>query len=188
MAIKTFTTGEVLTAADTNTFLANSGLVYVSSGSFTNAASFDATGFTSTYAMFRLVLVVGRHTGSGASDITATVRDATSPYATGYFGASFEASYLATSAVVGARNNGVNFLCGAVNTAGGPNRVFLDVGGMNTTSSKFSISGTFYNFSPAAVTMIGYENTGLSLNLDRIRFACGVNMTGSWRLYGYREA
>jgi hypothetical protein len=29
MAIKTFTTGEVLTAADTNTYLANSGLVYV---------------------------------------------------------------------------------------------------------------------------------------------------------------
>jgi hypothetical protein len=27
MAIKTFTTGEVLTAADTNTYLANSGLI-----------------------------------------------------------------------------------------------------------------------------------------------------------------
>jgi hypothetical protein len=31
MAIKTFTTGEVLTASDTNTYLANSGLVYVKS-------------------------------------------------------------------------------------------------------------------------------------------------------------
>jgi len=41
MAIKTFTTGEVLTAADTNTYLTNSGFQYVSSGSFTNAASFD---------------------------------------------------------------------------------------------------------------------------------------------------
>jgi hypothetical protein len=28
MAIKTFTTGEVLTASDTNTYLANSGLVF----------------------------------------------------------------------------------------------------------------------------------------------------------------
>jgi hypothetical protein len=31
MAIKTFTTGEVLTASDTNTYLANSGLVYIKS-------------------------------------------------------------------------------------------------------------------------------------------------------------
>jgi hypothetical protein len=31
MAAKTFTTGEVLTAADTNTYLANSGLVYITS-------------------------------------------------------------------------------------------------------------------------------------------------------------
>ena len=32
MAIKTFTTGEVLTASDTNTYLANSGLVLITSG------------------------------------------------------------------------------------------------------------------------------------------------------------
>ena len=31
MAIKTFTTGELLTASDTNTYLANSGLVYIKS-------------------------------------------------------------------------------------------------------------------------------------------------------------
>ena len=31
MAIKTFTTGEVLTASDTNTYLANAGLVYITS-------------------------------------------------------------------------------------------------------------------------------------------------------------
>ncbi len=29
MAVKTFTTGEVLTAADTNTYLNNGGLVYI---------------------------------------------------------------------------------------------------------------------------------------------------------------
>jgi len=39
MAIKTFTTGEVLTAADTNTYLANSGLVYVTSQTIGSAVS-----------------------------------------------------------------------------------------------------------------------------------------------------
>ena len=50
MAIKTFTTGEVLTAADTNTYLANSGLVFVKSqtvgsgvGSVTVPDAFSAT-------------------------------------------------------------------------------------------------------------------------------------------------
>jgi hypothetical protein len=56
MAIKTFTTGEVLTASDTNTYLANSGLVYINqftlSGGTTNLTSI----FSSTYDNYRLVM------------------------------------------------------------------------------------------------------------------------------------
>jgi hypothetical protein len=40
MAIKTFVTGTVLTAADTNEYLANSGLVYITS---TSAVPLQAT-------------------------------------------------------------------------------------------------------------------------------------------------
>lgn len=39
MAIKTFTTGEVLTASDTNTYLANSGLVFVKSQTIGSAVT-----------------------------------------------------------------------------------------------------------------------------------------------------
>ena len=57
MAIKTFTTGEVLTAADTNTYLANSGLVYVASTTFTNSAIPFINGcFNSTYDNYRIIL------------------------------------------------------------------------------------------------------------------------------------
>jgi hypothetical protein len=73
MAIKTFVSGEVLTAADTNTFLANSGMVFVKSqtvgttvSSVTVSDAFDATfdyykiiyvnGIGSTQAAFRLTL------------------------------------------------------------------------------------------------------------------------------------
>jgi hypothetical protein len=60
MAIKTFTTGEVLTAADTNTYLANSGLVYVAGATFsgvTSAAPLDVNSvFTSTYKNYCLIL------------------------------------------------------------------------------------------------------------------------------------
>ena len=57
MAIKTFTTGEVLTAADTNTYLANSGLVYVTQASWTSQTGVNIDNcFTSTYANYRIML------------------------------------------------------------------------------------------------------------------------------------
>ncbi len=56
MAIKTFSVGEVLTSSDTNTYLANSGLVYVGSITFTGqtGANLDSI-FTSTYRNYVIV-------------------------------------------------------------------------------------------------------------------------------------
>jgi hypothetical protein len=58
MAIKTFATGEVLTASDTNTYLANSGLVYVTSTTIGSAVSSITLSnvFNSTYDSYRVVL------------------------------------------------------------------------------------------------------------------------------------
>jgi 3D (Asp-Asp-Asp) domain-containing protein len=56
MAIKTFTTGEVLTASDTNTYLANSGLVYVAGGALSSTATNFAGCFTSEYRDYRIVI------------------------------------------------------------------------------------------------------------------------------------
>ena len=55
MAVKTFTTGEVLTASDTNTYLANSGLVYVTKATLSGTSTQINNCFTSTYAAYRLV-------------------------------------------------------------------------------------------------------------------------------------
>jgi hypothetical protein len=66
MAIKTFTTGEVLTAANTNTYLANSGLVYVTSATVgTGVATVTvSSAFSSTYDNYRIVYTGGTGTGS----------------------------------------------------------------------------------------------------------------------------
>ena len=58
MAIKTFTTGEVLTAADTNTYLANSGLVFVKSQTIGSAVSSVTvtSAFSSTYDNYRIIV------------------------------------------------------------------------------------------------------------------------------------
>jgi hypothetical protein len=62
MAIKTFTTGEVLTASDTNTYLANSGLVYITSATFSTTA-LDGI-FTSDYDNYRIVVRNVTQTGT----------------------------------------------------------------------------------------------------------------------------
>ena len=61
MAIKTFTTGEVLTASDTNTYLANAGLVYVTSTTVGSAVSSVTVSncFSSTYHAYRVVWTNG---------------------------------------------------------------------------------------------------------------------------------
>jgi hypothetical protein len=61
MAIKTFSSGEVLTAANTNEYLANSGLVFVKSQTVGSAvASVTITSaFSSTYDNYRIVISGG---------------------------------------------------------------------------------------------------------------------------------
>ena len=58
MAIKTFTTGEVLTASDTNTYLANSGLVFIKQQTIGNAVSSVAvtSAFSTDYDNYRIVI------------------------------------------------------------------------------------------------------------------------------------
>lgn len=63
MAIQTFTSGQILTAADTNTYLNNGGLVYVATGtaSAQNRLNIPAC-FTSGYANYRVEIDNLTHT------------------------------------------------------------------------------------------------------------------------------
>jgi len=68
MAIQTFTSGQILTAADTNTYLANAGLVYVTQASASTGTTSINSCFTSTYANYRIVIV-----GTGATSASAQI-------------------------------------------------------------------------------------------------------------------
>ena len=79
MAIKTFTTGEVLTAADTNTYLANSGLVYISTTTFTTAStrvSLPNNTFTATFDSYRILFNTTAQSAAGAVTYSLTLRSA----------------------------------------------------------------------------------------------------------------
>lgn len=56
MAVKTFAAGEVLTASDTNTYLNNGGLVYITEQAVTSGATLSFNNvFTSTYENYRIL-------------------------------------------------------------------------------------------------------------------------------------
>ena len=84
MAIKTFTTGELLTASDTNTYLANSGLVYVTEAVFVNAAATTIDGcFSSSAAAYRIVYTQTNCTAN--ADLRFYYRTSGSDIITSYF-------------------------------------------------------------------------------------------------------
>jgi hypothetical protein len=66
MAVKTFTDNTTLPASDINTFLANSGLTYISTTSFTTSSTIQFVGaFSDTYTNYRAVFSYLSSTGAG---------------------------------------------------------------------------------------------------------------------------
>jgi hypothetical protein len=86
MAIKTFTTGEVLTAADTNTYLANSGLVLIKSQVITGSvgAVTVTSAFNSTYDSYYITLSGGTMASAAAIGVQLGP-SSVSGYDTGYY-------------------------------------------------------------------------------------------------------
>ena len=96
MAIKTFSTGEVLTASDTNTFLANSGLVLINPTSVTNGTVTSGQGtvrvagtattvtingvFSATYEDYLIVSKLSFTGGDATLQLTASGTAATTNY------------------------------------------------------------------------------------------------------------
>ena len=102
MTLRTFTSGEVLTAADTNAYLASAGLVYVAQVTPGSAvSSTDILGcFTSAYDNY--VVSVSNVTGSaGGSAWYMYLLDGTTPSASQFFGNTF---YVVISAGGGLTN------------------------------------------------------------------------------------
>ncbi len=184
MAIKTFTTGEVLTAADTNTYLTNSGFQYVSSGSFTNAASFDVTGFSSTFDFYQLTFAAKKHT-AGVCDITAVIVSGTTPRTTQYYGATRFAAFDATVGFAANRSNGANFYATST-TATNVSVANAMIHGIDDL--EFVINLQSYDTANSRALYGSYSNYAATSSFTLIRFTGTANITGYWNLTGVRKA
>ena len=190
MAVKTFTTGEVLTAADTNTYLNNGGLVFVKQVTVGSAvSSVDVTScFSSTYTNYRVVL---NNVGGLTSGMNMGVRllSGTTATTTGYYGILMYASVTVSSAYAGAVDNNAS----AFSFVG-------SIGNGNVCTTAFDVFSPFAtqqtNVGPCTfvktvgATDIGYYTGGLydTTSYDGIRFLpnTGTMTGGTITVYGYR--
>ena len=184
MTVKTFTSGEVLTASDTNTYLNNGGLVYVASGTFSAANSHTFTGgFTSTYTNYRLIVDL---TGTATSEIRLQLSIAGTPTATGYgYGIHYTAFASATDSYTNAGNT-TSFLAAYVDNAVTRTQFSVDIYQPQTTSQKgFVVQGTGQQYANYGSGRLASNSAHNGFTIFQV--AAG-NIAGTYWLYGYRIA
>lgn len=114
MAVKTFVAGTPATAADANTYLANAGLVYVTSATVGSGVSSVtvSSAFNSTYENYRIVYNGG--VGSATHNLGLRLGSAT----TSYYGAGNYAIVSAGTGGIGDNNTALFRYCGGGDTYG----------------------------------------------------------------------
>jgi hypothetical protein len=185
MASKTFTSGEILTAADTNTYLANSGLVLVKTQTVGSGVSsvIVTDAFSATYDNY-LVRVDEVQYSVTDDSVTIQVRTGTTTSATNYL-----------YALPFARYNGTTGLAASTTGTG-----FINLGRALAANDKasflFNINQPFLPLKTTVSTITvgsdligsygGYHNVAASYN-QFVVSTSGTMTGGTIRVYGYRS-
>lgn len=185
MAIKTFTTGEVLTAADTNTYLANSGLVFVKQVTVgSGVSSVDITScFSSSYDNYKIAF--NGIAASTSMSINFFLLSGSTPTSSGWYGTEFYCAIGATTwtgQIIG--NNAASAYCSAAASASGLAST-MEIQSPNLAQFsryQYAISATEYFRN-------GYTYHGANTQYDGCRFTTtsGTITGGSITVYGYRK-
>lgn len=182
MAVKTFTTGSVLTYSDTNTYLANSGLVYVKSQTVgSNVPSVTITSaFNSTYDNYKIVYTGGTCAASTSIAITLGASGV------GYYGALIYSSASPASATAAGHANTGSFAY--VGYAEATSTVTLDFDLLNPNLAQWTslANGAWL---PAATFGTYHGTHQVATAYTDFTIAAGGNLTGGVvTVYGYRKA
>ena len=179
MAVKTFVVGEVLTSDATNTYLANSGLVFVKSqvvGSAVPTVTVN-NAFSSTYDNYQVT-----YTGFTSSANTFVAIRFSTP-GSAYYGSLYYDSYTGTTGT-SRTNNGAALDVGRCTLNSAENTVFLNIANPNK-ANRTGIVGNYFGD--------GYSGWSGGTNAASTQFtdltflpASGTLTGGTITVYGYR--
>ena len=193
MAIKTFTAGSVLTASDTNTFLANAGLVWLNTTTFSNEASKSIDNvFSSTYTNYRIVVQLYGQTNSNIVRMTLITTGGTERTA-GYFGQAWGVDPSASTTLYTTGSSTANLPLGYAGNQSAtkfPLSAGVDVFNPISADTLTTIAGTFTGVN-AGVVIFGGNVTGLYNSAEGhrgfwIRCSANTGLYGTVSTYGYR--
>ena len=181
MSVKTFST-EVLTSADTNTYLANSGLVYVTSATIGSGVSSVtvSSAFSATYDNYKIIVAGGTSSAQCAMKFEIGGSTAT------YYGTYLYANYAVATPLSATINNQASMIY-----AGGANinQVIMNL----EVQSPFLAKNTYIQ----ALDVVWQNNYGhaqcdhevaSSYSSFRIFPDTGNITGGTIRVYGYRNS
>lgn len=189
MAIKTFSVGEVLTANDTNTFLANSGLVYIDqktiSGTTTNVSSV----FTSTYDNYRVLIQNPTNTAAGEFYLKYLTGTTTVTTTSNYFWAYRGWTSGGAGAEDQANSNANGFLGWTTAAGGGQGAIAIDIFAPNMTQRTIANVHTTFLGSGVYGVRVGILawDTTTAFTGFQITSGGGSTLTGTVTVYGYRK-
>jgi len=180
MAIKTFTTGEVLTAADTNTYLANSGLVYVTSATVgTGVSSVTvSSAFNITYDNYKIIYSGG--VGSATTSIRMTLGSANTQY---YMMLTFVAWTSAAYTFL-ATDNGASWQQAGSMDA---NQTAVNLDVLSPFASKYTMFSGTYTRSDLGGPLFGVQKSTTSFTAFTFTPESGTLTGGTITVYGYRK-
>ena len=186
MAIKTFTTGEVLTASDTNTYLANSGLVYIKSQIISSGVTSVtvSNAFSADYDNY--LITIDNIVISAASGFPFTLGST----ATGYYYAGVTVFYSSGTTTNETANNGTVFASGIVTDSTGASAAQITLyKPFSSTKTNYNAFGSDSRTGGAGVrTYSGILNNTTSYTSVTFAVTAGTVTSGNISVYGYRKA
>lgn len=189
-----FAAGNILTASDTNTYLTNGGLVYITEATASGTATLNISGcFSSTYDCYRLVASELR-SSVGSVDIryrfltTGTTPDTTASYGGAWVGIS--TLNVSTNLNYASQTQGWFSNCYSTTETG--NVSVYDIFNPNL-SRRTVLIGTSESLNSG---LNGFDfRTGGSLHDNTVTTFTGIqfyatsgNLSGKFKVYGYRQA
>jgi len=185
MAIKTFTTGEVLTSSDTNTYLANSGMTYIGAYTASAATLFIDGCFTSTYSNYFITFQSTAVTTTGS--FMFKLRASGTASSTGYYYGGFQYfTTVAATAAQGSNDNAITY-----SAASGTSYIYSTIQLSNPKVAQptpIFIDSNSYFSNYAGSSIRGHHNENIAYDGFQITSNTGATITGTLRVYGVRQA
>ena len=186
MAVKTFTSGEVLTAADTNTYLNNGGLVWVASASLSLTTTpsnvtgvFDATRFKN----YRVIVNITARSTTSRIDWKFIV--GTTPTSSNYYAGGIGSDYAANTTIYGQRSNNDNQWFGQ--SGSGIGSIIIDIINPNKADRTLWTGHTFDSASGLGYSVAGNQVSSTQFTGFQLFTSTGT-ATVEYQVFGYRES